>query len=40
MSQYNYPKINEIKPPLENYVFFYNAKRNTIIDSRVTCTLL
>ena len=42
MSQYNYPKINKIPPPpqpplaQENYVFFHNVQRNTIIDSRVT----
>ena len=39
MSQYNYPKINQIKLP-ENYVFFHNVKYNTIIDSRVSHILL
>ena len=37
--QHNYPEFNEINPP-ENYVFFYNAKPNTIIDSRVIHVLL
>ena len=37
-SQYNYHKINDIKTP-EN-VFFDNAKRITIIDSRVIHILL
>ena len=39
MCQYSYSKMNEINPP-ENHVFFHNAKRNTIIDSRVIHKLL
>ena len=39
MSQYSYPKMNEITPP-ENYAFFHNAKHKTIIDSRVAHILL
>ena len=44
MCQYSYSKMNEINPPpsppLENHVFFHNAKRNTIIDSTVIHKLL
>ena len=39
MCQYSYSKMNEINPP-ESHVFFHNAKRNTIIDSRVIHKLL
>ena len=39
MCQYSYSKMNEINPP-KNHVFFLNATRNTIIDSRVIHKLL